>query len=137
MSVLTRAMYEVLAEDATLAGMLATYGGRPAVFTTDPVPDDAELPYIVTAGEVSQAANDTKTTLGRAVLRDVRCYTSASGSAVQVEAISERVRSLLHRQPLTIAGFVWILAECIGPIAADEQDAYGRIVTVRLLMEEL
>lgn len=137
MSVITGAIYDVLADDATLAGLLSTYGGEPAVFTTDPAPGDAELPYIVTAGEVSQAPFDTKTTRGRDIMRDVRCYADASGSAVDVEAIAERVRALLHRQPLVIPGFVWMLAECSGPIVADEHDAYGRIVTVRLMIEEL
>jgi len=137
MSILTGAIYDVLANDAILPGMLATYGGQPAVFTTDPAPGDAVLPYVVTAGEVSQAPFDTKTTLGREIRRDVRCYSAADGSVVEVEAIAERVRYLLHRQPLTVPGFVWILAECMGPIVADELEAYGRIITVRMLVEEL
>jgi len=36
-----------------------------------------------------------------------------------------------------IPGFVWLWAECSGPIVADEQDAYGRIVTVRFTIEEV
>ena len=137
MSLLAAALYDELAGDATLVAMLATYDGQPALFTTDPAPGDADLPYIVTAGAVSQAAADTKQTLGREIRRDVRCYTEATGSAVEVEAIAERVRALLHRQPLTISNFVWILAECSGPFAADEPDAYGRIVSVRMRVEEL
>lgn len=137
MSAFTQAIYDVLANDATLAGLLATYGGEPAIFTTDPPPGDAELPYIVSAGQVSQAPFDTKLTRGRDLRRDVRCYAAASGSAVEVEAIAERVRALLHREVMVITGFVWILGECLGPFAADESEAYGRIVTVRLLVEEL
>lgn len=138
MSILTGALYDELAADATLTAMLTTYGGNPAIFTTDPAPGDADLPYIVTAGDVAQAAAmDTKNSLGREVRRDVRCYTAATGSAVTVEAIAERVRTLLHRRALTIAGFVWILAECSGPFVADEPDAYGRIVSVRMMVEEL
>jgi hypothetical protein len=135
-SAFTAAIYDVLVGDGTLAGLLSTYGGNPAVFTMDPAPGDADLPYIVTAGEVSQVPFDTKTTRGRTILRDVRCYDEADGSAVTVEAIAERVRALLHRQAVTIAGFNWILAECSGPIVADERDAYGRIVTVRMMLEE-
>jgi len=116
--------------------MLSTYGGVPAVFTIDPAPGDATLPYIVTAGDVSVVPFDTKLTRGRTIVRDVRCYASASGSAATVEAMAERARALLHRQELTIAGFVWIWAECTGPITADERDAYGRIVTVRMTVEE-
>ena len=136
MSVITAAIQDLLAGDGTLEAMLSTYGGEPAVFTVDPAPGDADLPYIVTAGDVSVAPFDTKTTRGRTITRDVRCYASASGSAMTVEAMAERVRALLHRQELTIAGFVWVWAECTGPIAADERDAYGRIVTVRMTVEE-
>lgn len=136
MSVLTQAIYEVLAADAALTALLGTYAGEPAIFTTDPAPGDAALPYVVTAGEVAQAPFDTKTTLGRTITRDVRCYTAATGSAVTVEAIAERVRFLLHRAPISITDYEWILAECTGPQVADEQDSYGRIVTVRMVVEE-
>lgn len=137
MGVLTQVIYDKLAGDAALAALLGTYGGLSAVFTTDPAPGDAALPYIVTAGSVAESPADTKTTLGRVVTRDVRCYAAASGSAETVEEIAERVRALLHRQALVIPGFVWVLSECAGPMAADEQDAYGRVVTISLTMEEL
>lgn len=136
MSAITDGIHALLVEDATLAGLLNTYGGEPAVFTMDPAPGDAQLPYIVTAGEVSTAPFDTKTTRGREIMRDVRCYDAADGSAAAVEAIAERVRALLHRQTLTVAGFNWMLSECTGPVVADERDAYGRIVTVRMIIQE-
>ncbi len=137
MNALTQVLYDELAGDAALAALLATYGGLPAIFTTDPAPGDATLPYLVTAGSIAEAPFDSKTTLGREVLRDVRCYAAASGSAETVEKIAARVRMLLHRQALVIPGFVWFLSECAGPTVADEQDAYGRVVTVNLKMEEL
>jgi hypothetical protein len=138
MSAITQAVYDVLAGDSTLAGLLATYHGEPAIFTTDPAPGDAALPYIVTAGEVTHTPFDTKNTRGRQVWRDVRCYAAAaSGSAVAVEAIAERVRALLHRLPVAAAGFIWIWSECSGPIAADEDEAYGRIVTAKITFEEV
>ena len=133
---ITQAIYNKLSGDATLVGLLASYKGAPAIFTTDPAPGDATLPYIVTAGDIAEVPFDTKTTLGRTITRDVRCYAAASGSAITVEAIAERVRTLLHRQALTIAGFVWLLAMC-STMAADEQDAYGRIVTVSMTVEEV
>lgn len=136
MSVLTAAMYDQMAGDGTLAGLLSTYDEEVAVFTTDPAPGNAILPYIVTAGESVQMPWDTKTTRGRQAWRDVRCYADANGSAVVVEAIAERVRALFHRVELTVAGFEWVWAECSGPIVADEQDAYGRIVTVKLTLQE-
>ncbi len=136
MNAITVALYRRLTGDADLTGLLATYRGLPAVFTTDPAPGDAELPYIVSAGSVSDAPFDTKTTRGRDVRRDVRCYAPADGSAVVVEAIAERVRALLHRRPLDVDGFGMFVAECSGPVAADEPDAYGRVVTVHMTMME-
>jgi len=126
-----------LAEDAELAGLLADYHGEPAVFTTDPAPGDASLPYIVAAGHVVDMAWDTKTTRGRQVWRDVRCYTAGTGSAVLVEEIAERVRVLLHRHRLEVEDHVTYIAEVSGPIVADEVDAYGRILTVRLTIGEV
>ena len=137
MGAITAAIHDVLADDATLAAMLATYGGEPAVFTTDPAPGDATLPYIVSAGDVAQVPADTKTTRGRTVTRDVRCYTEATGSAAAVETIAERVRALLHRQTIAISDFECVVADCSGPMAADGQDAYGRIVTLTMTIEEV
>lgn len=134
---LTAALYDLLAGDATLVALLATYGGHPAVFTIDPAPGEAELPYVVAAGHVSDTAFDTKTENGREVFRDVRCYAAADGSALTVEDIAERVRELLHRQTITLAGFGMVVAECSGPIAADEEDVYGRVVTIRYKLLEV
>ncbi len=133
---LTAALYDRLAGDATLTGLLSTYQGGPAVFTVDPAPGDAALPYIVSAGAVSDMAFDTKTGGGRDVRRDVRCYDTVSGSATRVEQIAERVRALLHRHRLEVDGHETWVAEASGPIAADEDAAYGRVVSIRLLMVE-
>lgn len=135
MSVITAAIYDRLANDATLAGLLATYGGLPAVFTMDPAPGDATLPYIVTAGEVTQTPWDTKQTRGRELIRDVRCYAADNGSAETVEAIAERVRALLHRHELSVDGYQTVVADCVGPITADELDAYGRIISISLKID--
>lgn len=135
MNVVSAAFHDRLTGDAPLAALLATWNSAPAVFTQDPPPGKATLPYIITAGSVSDVPWDTKQTRGREIRRDVRCYTVLDDAPDVVEAIAERVRTLFHRQALTVEGFgVW-LTECVGPITADEPDAYGRIVTVRLIMQ--
>jgi len=135
---LTGAIYDRLRSDAVLAGLVSSYEGKAAVFTTDPPPGDASLPYVISAGHVSDLSFDTKTTRGREVWRDFRCYAPANGSALIVEAMAERVRALFHRYRLPVTGFenAWV-AEARGPIAVDEDEAYGRIVTVRFLLEEV
>ncbi len=134
---LTAALYDRLAGDSTLGTLLAEYHGGAAVFTIDPAPADAVLPYVVSAGEVAQRPFDTKTTRGREVWRDVRCYAAADGSAALVEEIAERVRTLLHRYRLEVANHETWVAEASGPIVADEEGAYGRIVSLRLVLMEV
>lgn len=136
MNALTQAIYDLLIADATIIALLATYGGGPAVFTIDPVPGDAVPPYIVTVAAVARGPFDSKVTRGLDIRRDIRCYTDADGSSITVDAIAERVWELFHRQPLAVAGYGVLITECSGPIEASEQHAYGRIVTVRIVMEE-
>ena len=136
MSILTGALYRHLAADPDLTGLLAKYNNLPAIFTVDPAPGDASLPYIVTAGEVAQSPFDTKTSRGRRLIRDVRCYARADGSAVVIEAIAERVRALLHRQKIEIDGYRWLISDVAGPIVADEPDHYGRVLSLSLTAQE-
>lgn len=137
MSILTSTIFDRLAGDIILTGMLSIYKGAPAIFTTDPVPGDATSPYIVTAGEITQSPWDTKTSRGRSLVRDVRCYADADGSVILIETIAERVRALLHRQALTIGGFQWVISDCGGPIVADEPGSYARIVSLSLTAQEI
>lgn len=128
---LTAAVHARLAGDATLAAMLAKYDGAPAVFTTDPPPDDAALPYIVVPGDLAQNPFDTKDLRGREIYRDVRCYTPATGSSKLVDDIAERTRFLLHRHRLVVDGVPVMLARVTGPrAAAAEEQSYGRLLTL-------
>lgn len=132
-----KAVHLKLSEDAPLAAMLASYNSEPAVFTTDPAPGDAHKPYIVAGPVPVQNSFDSKTTRGRTAWVDVRCYAEANGSAVAINAIAERARALLHRQPLLIDDHIWLWSECSGPVSADETHAYGRILTLRVTAEEI
>lgn len=138
MGALSQAFYDRLAGDATLTALLATYEGQPAVFTIDPVPADAVLPYVVTAGEFAVAPFDTKTRNGRTVYRDIRCYAKELGSAEPIEDIAERVRALFHRYALPVVGFDPVLCDVSGPTVApdDDETVTGRIVSVRLVLQE-
>lgn len=138
MGAITQAFHARMAGDAALTAMLSTYNGAPAIFTIEPVPGDARLPFIVAVGDVASSPFDTKTTRGRDITRDIRCYTEASGSMVGIEAIAERVRALFHRHRLAISGFGTLVAVASGPtIAPTDDTVYGMLVTVRLIIEEV
>jgi hypothetical protein len=138
MSAITEALYNCLANDYTLTAMLALSAtGAPAIYTPDLAPIDGPMPYIVSAGEGVSSPFDTKTTRGWRVWRDIRCFAPKDGSVVLVEQIAERVRWLLHRKPLTITGYdVWV-ADVTGPTPTGEDDAYGRVLTLRMIMQEV
>ena len=131
MSVFTQAIYNRLVSDLSLISRLASYKGQPAVFTIDPVPANAVLPYVVVSGPTSDVPFDTKTTEGREMLVDVRCYTDDNGSKALVEDIAERVRELFHRQKINVTGYDNLITVCNGPIFMTEDGAYGMIVTIR------
>lgn len=129
-------LYARLAGDEQLTQLLATYDGQPAVFTDDPPPGDAALPYIVTAGHVADTPFDTKDRRGREVWRDIRCYTAHTGSAEPVEAIAGRVFELLHRQPLTVDGVPALVTEVTGPrVGPQENEAASRILTLHVVFD--
>ena len=129
-------IYEKLAGDTTLKSLISTYKTKPAIFTIDPVPSDAELPYIIVTGAVSQTPFDTKSTLGRQIWVDIRCYTKATGSVEAVDTIAERVRDLLHRVLITGTGFTTITSTVDGYIVANDDYAHGRILTLKMILEE-
>lgn len=142
MSAITQALFDRLVNDSALTALLGTFGGSPSIFTKTPIPSGVSLetngPYILTTGEASQdpGSLDTKNSSGREIVRDIRCFADIALSAGVVEDVAERVRDLFHRQAITIAGFTVEIAVVTGPIEADEEDALGRIVTVRLVMSE-
>lgn len=129
-----QAIYTRLSGDATLVAMLGTRGipARPAIFTFWPAPADAVAAlYVVAAGNVSNQPQDTKTTLGRTVVRDVFVYGPNVGNVTAIEAAAERIRGLLHRYCLTVTGYRVYIAVADGPIVAPTgDDMVGRVVTV-------
>lgn len=139
-SAINKGIYERMANDATLTAMISTYKGSPAIFTIPTIPTDATFPLITANEDFSVLPFDTKNLQGREVTRFVRVFAEASGSRVLMDDISERVRSLFHRQHLQvqIAGYQIILINVTGPefLATDER-LYGVEMEVRFVLQNL
>ncbi len=134
MDALSEAMHDVMSGDATLAGLLSTFEGVPAISSADVPVRGMTLPYIIIASGPAMVPYDTKNCQGWAFSRDVRCYVSKTGSAETVMAIAERVVALFHRKPFAVSGYGVVYVVCHGPVSADTEGAYGRVVTVRGVM---
>ncbi|NIU01085.1 MAG: hypothetical protein GWN01_09215 [Nitrosopumilaceae archaeon] len=142
MSVITKAIFDRMANDTILTNQLGVYASAPSIFTKIPLPSDFDTklhaPYILTTGEVSvdPGPTDVKNASGRELLRDIRTFAPIKDSPSIVESITERIRDLFHRQNFIITGFTIIVSEITGPVVADEEDVIGRIQTLRLMLTE-
>jgi hypothetical protein len=79
-----------------------------------------------------------KNEAGRDIVRRVRVYDdAAAGSVFTVDAIAERIRALLHRQPFTLTGGRVYMVDAQGPLDAPAgPDVVGRAILVRFLVDE-
>jgi len=140
---MTQAIYDKLSQDATLVALLATYPvgspQNPAIFTAWPIPPDAARPYVYSRGSVSDTHFDEiNTNLGRDIIRDVTCIADNTGSDAAIETIAERIRTILHRQPLTVPSGTHVMSQCIGgPSVAETDDSLtGRQLSIRIVTME-
>ena len=133
---LALAVYNRMADDVTLTAMLAVYKGEPAVFTGPQVPEDAELPYIWSYGNIGDSDDGNKLEPGRDIFRDIGCYTVNNGDPYQVELIAHRIHQLFHRHELAIESALTIIAVASGPVVGETDDSVqGRTITIRLRIE--
>ena len=139
---LTQALFDRLSTVPDVVAGLATYtpdGGpaRPAIFTAYPVPANADVPYIVTIGEVAVTPADQKDRRGREIIRDVLIVDADDGSGARIEDLAETVRAVLHGIPLTIPGGTAIVSEVVGPLVGPAEDGrQSRALSLRIQIEE-
>lgn len=134
MSAITKGLRDAAVANAALVALVSTYRGGPAIFTGK-VPDDAVLPYVfISDVNTAPGVTDVKNSAGRDVQYDVFCFAPNKGSTVLVEDMAEEARKTYQRQPITIAGFTTIIASVNGPIPQDDDEAFGRVLTVTLTL---
>lgn len=94
------AIFTRLLSDATLASLVDSFGGSPAVFSGDVVPTDYEFdvkPAVIIGPTLAAPHRDTFTENARAPSVSVRLYGLAGESSKAIDDAAERVRALLHR----------------------------------------
>ena len=136
---ISASFYQRLTTDAELAKMISDYNGLPAVFTASPVPANASLPYIVTAGNVSDTTDvpaNTKNRTATQFMRDIRIFADQTGSMAKIEQMGERVWSLFHKKPLSIPGWTVLEVKAARPVIYPQDDVYGIYVTVVVTMQQ-
>lgn len=127
-----------LLESSELVNFLGTYNGQPAIFTTDPMPDDfsEDAPFILLRGPIDSQNAGTFADPGciRDEQRDVMLITPASGTVVDIDHIAEVMRANLSEALLTVTGRRRARVRIIGgprELPADS-DAYGRVLNINV-----
>lgn len=136
MSAPTSALITALKNDATLQGLMGSYGGASAWFSVFPTPGDATRPV----GVIRPASDpmdglqfESKDSESREITYDIDLFTDATGSVVTLESAAERVHALFHRQTLAVTGYDTAQVRATGPLPLPtDHTAYGRRVSVRL-----
>lgn len=134
---ITNSIYQVIKNNTEITSLLSTYKDLPSVFTVEPIPDDVKEPYIIISQNISAIPNDTKTTQGKEITRDIRMY-SKSRSLIEIENIAEKVRKTFHRKNVFIEGHKTIICNVTGPLQAPsgDEEIQGLILTINLILEE-
>jgi len=133
----TIAIYDVLAGDSLLGGLLDPFGAGSAIFTAKTVPPDAKRPYIWSYGEVSdiEADSSSKDTVCRDVVRDIWIVADDVGSEDAIMEIANRVRDLFHRTVLAIGSGNMRTAASGPRVGPSEGEVTARIVTVSFVYQ--
>ncbi len=134
---LTKSLYELFTEDVFIVSRIGEHNGLPAVYSVFPVPEGGGRPYIIIEGAAIDMPDDTKVSLGRDVTTDIRIYEDRPYSSATIDELAYYIRDLLHRSPLEVSGYEWVLTDVNGPIVADTDTALGRWITVRVRLQNI
>lgn len=131
MDALRQGIYDALAADGTLTGLLAAYRGDYAIVDGYLPPMDMEVP-LVTYEIISDINTDSKTGRMRVIIVDFTVMTSVNDDPVTV---IERVRTLLHRVAITVSGWTNIITEVSGPVqGAQDSSTKTAVISVEFTL---
>lgn len=118
-----------------ITAKLGVYNGAPSVHTRRPVPSDAPYPMVVIS-KVTRADDDGINDFRPVQIVDINVYGPQPDKYRDVEAVSELIYGLFHRQAraLTVTGYSVTDIRCTGPSPApvDDENTVGRRVTLTI-----
>jgi len=129
------AIFQKLIANGNITSNVSEYLNYPAIFTVEPIPTDVNLPYIIVS-QVSEVPNDTKTNDGRELLIDIRIYTQKNGNVNVIENLVEEVYQEFHNEIVVVDNFQNYLLRVVDIVNSDEEEVYGRIVSIRALFSK-
>ncbi len=124
------AVVDRLSADTEMVALLAQHGDAPAAFPDIHVPADVGYPF--TCVIVRSAVSDgSKTTIGYDWRLLVRCFAGLA-QQTELDAVTARVRELMHHNPLDVGDLEGWLAIAEMPVPVPVIGALCQDVPVRL-----
>lgn len=120
------AIYDVLAGDSTLQGLLGTTTAAPKVY--DQPPDNTTYPYGI-LGDAIEARDDTLGRSGKLVTITIDYWSRYAGSK-EVKGIANRTVVLLDGVALTITGYMHVRTVHDRTVAGRDPDGISRRAAV-------
>lgn len=133
----TRGLMIHFLADPNLAVMLGEFNGRASIFPGSPIPEGATSPFVVIQGASSDSSFGIKGTMARDVTTDIGIYSEANGNVLEVDQPAEYLRWKLEGFNQTdefVRNWETPITEVFGPIQNDQEDLYGRVLSVRFVM---
>ena len=130
---LSRALVNYLRSDSILSSKLGKFRGHASIFATQPIPESAKTPFVVTHS-ISDVTLETKNGVVREILQDIGVYEKDDGGSADVEEICEYIREKL-RTPFDVPDWNMSSWSMSGPVLNDSDDFNGRILTARITLD--
>lgn len=131
-------IWEKLTGDANVTAKVATYGPEvsPAIFTVNPVPPDAQRPWIF-INVTSEIDEPDKLNVRREGEADVFIVSDASGSKADHRALIQAVRDSLMGATLTVYGVSSYKSQVAGPsYHPGDKTVYADLIRVQAQWKE-
>lgn len=142
---LSSALRNAIIANTSIASKLSTWQGSPAVFTRQPIPEDATFPCVVIPYVVSTTDQDFLTSDLTVMVYDIMVYGNIAAPGTlnddtrTVDAIGFALRDMFHRKRRALGNTSYRVVDIVvnGPNRApvDDDKTVGRMVTLTLRVQ--
>lgn len=142
---LSSALRNAIIANTSIATKLSAWQGSPAVFTRQPIPEDATFPCVVIPYVVSTTDQDFITSDLAVMVYDIMVYGNIAAPGTDnddtrtVDAIGFTLRDMFHRKRIALGNTPYHVVDIVvnGPNRApvDDDKTVGRMVTLTLRVQ--
>lgn len=136
MRALITAIADKLRADATVVGLIGKIDGAPNIIFKRPAPAASTWPVVIVGPVISDVNADAISSVGRQIAVDISVKGRGENCDAAADA-AERIRNVLHRSKVVLAGWQTVIIICSGPVDTPaEANEVSRVVTVNVRLHQ-